>query len=167
MSWLWLTQTVPNVNWVKKAVQLRLRDQWIATWRSNLLAKSLCDNYRVIKVDYGMECYLVKLQKNMRIVLARLRTLNNKLPVNVGRYNGISRQNRLCNKCDVGAVGDEYHVLFVCTDRDILRLRARYLPEYFTHTPNNFKYISLMQNTNVKVLQNLSLFFKSVFNMFR
>ena len=40
MSWLWLSQQVPNVTWVKKAVQLRLRDQWIATWRSDLATES-------------------------------------------------------------------------------------------------------------------------------
>ena len=26
MSWLWLSQEVANVTWLKKAVQLRLRD---------------------------------------------------------------------------------------------------------------------------------------------
>ncbi len=40
MSWLWITQNVPNVMWGKKAVELRLKDQWITTWRSNIETKS-------------------------------------------------------------------------------------------------------------------------------
>ncbi len=108
MSWLWLTQGVPNVTWVKKAVQLRSRDQWIATWRSSLATKSLCNNYRMFKLDYGLESYIVKLQKTSRILLLTdLRTLTNKLLVNVGRYHGISKEDRICSKCDAGVVGDE------------------------------------------------------------
>ena len=165
MSWLWLTQDVINVTWVKKAVQLRLRDQWIANWRSNLATKSLCNNYRMFKLDYGMECYIEKLQKTSRIYVTKLRTLNNKLPVNVGRYHGVSREDRLCSKCDAGVVGDEYHVIFDCTDRDIVRLKGMYLSEFFTYRPTYFKYVSLMQSTSGKVLQNLSLFLKLVLNV--
>ncbi len=100
MSWLWLSQSVPNVIWVNEAVELRLRDQWITTWRSNIETKSLCSNYRIIKMNYGMEEYTVKMQKTSRILLTKLRTLNNKLPVNVGRYTGVTREDRICSKCD-------------------------------------------------------------------
>ena len=107
-----------------------------------------------------------KLLKTSRILLTKLRTLNNKLPINVGRHHEVRREDRLWSKCDAGVVGDEYHVLFDCTERDIVRLREIYLSEYFTYRPTYFKYISLMQSTNVKVLQNLSLFLKLVLNMF-
>ncbi len=67
VSWLWITQSVPNVMWVKKAIELRLKDQWITTWRSNIETKSLCSNYRIFKTNYGMEDYIVKMQKSDRI----------------------------------------------------------------------------------------------------
>ena len=121
----------------------------------------------MFKINYGLESYIVKLQKTSRILLTKLRTLNNKLPLNVGRYHGISREDRICSKCDAGVVGDEYHVLFDCTNSDIVRLRGMYLSGYFTHRSTYYKYIWLMQSTNVKVLQNLSLFIKFVLNMFR
>lgn len=167
MSWLWLTQTVPNVIWVKKAVELRLKDQWITTWRSNIETKSLCSNYRIIKLNYGMEDYILKMQKSNRILLTKLRTLNNGFPVNVGRYTGVPREDRICSKCDANAIGDEYHVLFICNNTDIVMLRARYIPEYFVCRPSYFKYTSLMQSTNVNILKNLSLFVKAVLSMFR
>ncbi len=59
MSRLWITQSVPNVMWVKKAVELRLKDHWITTWCTNTETKSLCSNYRIIKINYGMEDYTV------------------------------------------------------------------------------------------------------------
>ena len=88
-----------------------------------------------------MDCFIVKLQKASRLLITKLKTLNNKLPVNVGRHQGVSREDRLCSRCVVGVVGDEYHVLFDCNDRDIVRLRSMYLSEYFTHRPSYFKYV--------------------------
>ncbi len=167
MSWLWLSQEVPKVALAKKAVQLRMRDQWIASWRSNLATKSICNTYRMFKLDYGMECYIVKLQKTSRILFTKLRTLINTLPVDVDRYHNVSRGHRLCSKCDVDVVGDEYHVLFDCISSDIVRLRDMYLSEHFMQRATYFKYILLMQSTNVKVLQNLSLSLKSFVNMFK
>lgn len=62
----------------------------------------------MFKLDYGMESYIVKLQKTNGILLTKLRTLNNKLPVSVGRHHGVSREERLCNKCDAGGVGQRF-----------------------------------------------------------
>ena len=38
------------------------------------------------------------------------------LPINVelGRYNGIERQNRVCPSCNKGAVEDEIQIVFYC-----------------------------------------------------
>ncbi len=76
-----------------------------------------------------MEDYIVKMQKSNHILLTKLRTLNNRLPVNVGRYTGVFREDRTCSKCDANTVGDEYHVLLICNNTDIVMLRARYIPE--------------------------------------
>ena len=61
---------------------------------------------------YGMEEYLTKLRTKLRIVLGKLRTNNNRLPVIAGRYQNVPREERLCNKCEAGVVvGDKYHVV--------------------------------------------------------
>ncbi len=86
-------------------------------------------------MNYGTEEYIVKMQKTSRILLPKIKTLNNKLPVNVGRYTGVTRENRICSKCDADVVGDEYHVLFVCINTDIVMLRAMYIPEYRAWRP--------------------------------
>ncbi len=90
MSGMWLLQEVPNSRWVKKPVEQKLKDQWLVTWHHNSETKSLCSNYRMFKIDFGMEQYLKKLTKGDRILVAKFRTYNNRLPVNVGRYQGVS-----------------------------------------------------------------------------
>ncbi len=89
----------------------------------------------MFKIEFGMEQYLKKLTKGDRILVAKFRTCNNRLPVNVGRYQGVNREDRVCNKCGVGVVGDELHVLFECTDAETVRLRDKYIPNYYTNRP--------------------------------
>ncbi len=117
-------------------------------------------------MNYGMEEYIVKMQKTKRILLTKLRTLNNKLPFNVGRYTGATREGWISNKCNADAVGDEYHVLFVCNNTDIVMLRAMCIPEYYAYRPTYFKYDLLIQTTNVNILKNVILFVKAVLSMF-
>ena len=85
----------------------------------------------------------------------------------VDRYQGISREDRVCNKCDSGVVGDEFHVLFQCTDEEIVNLRNIYIPNYYTNRPTQFKYVSYMQSTNPSMIKNLSVFLSMVLRMFR
>ena len=114
-----------------------------------------------------MEEYIMKLNKARRIDLSKLRTGNNKLPVIVGRYNGVIREERYCGKCNSRQVGDEYHILLQCQNDIIVQLRNEYIPKYYTRNPNIFKFILLMQCQSVKVLNNLSQFCKQALKVFR
>ena len=167
MSGMWLLQEVPNTIWVKKAVEQRLKDQWIATWLNNLETKAICCNYKIVKMDYGVESYLTKMSKTDRITISKFRVCNNRLPVNVGRYEGINREDRVCTKCNAGAVGDEYHIILECTNEEIVRARHMYLKNYYINWPSRYKYSLLMQSQSVNVLKNLSLFLRKVLQMFR
>ncbi len=157
MSGIWLSQTVPNLMWFKRAVERRLKDQWITVWYQNLSIKSLCSNYRLFKCVYGLE-YLLKMAKSSRIVISRFRTSNNKLPVNVGRYTGVSREERICNKCNANVIVDEFHIILECTNEEITRLREMYVPSCYTIRPTYFKYVSLMQNSRINIFNNLVQF---------
>ncbi len=55
-----------------------------------------------------------------RILMAKFRTCNNRLPVYVGRYQGVRRDDSVCNKCGVSVVGDEFHVFFNARMRKLL-----------------------------------------------
>ena len=167
MSGAWLTQSVNNPNSFKKAIEIRLKDQWITTWNTNLIMKNICNSYRMYKVVYVMEEYLVKSSKKNRIMLSKLRACNNNLPIIEGRYRNISKEERICNMCENNFVGDEFHMLFVCQNENIVRLRNMYIPEYYKNRPSLYKYGLLIQTTSCKTLNNLALFLQAVFKMMR
>ena len=45
----------------------------------------------------------------------KLRIGNHKLLIETGRYDQISRDNRLCHRCGSNQIEDEFHLLFHCT----------------------------------------------------
>ncbi len=63
MYGMWLLQGFPNSRWVTKAVEQNLKDQWLVTWHHNFETKSLYSNYRMFKIDFGMEQCLKKVNK--------------------------------------------------------------------------------------------------------
>lgn len=77
MSRVWLAHNVANESWLKKSVELRLKDQWIARWRSNLSAKAICRDSPVYKRKYGFESFLTRLSRNNWIIVTKLRAITN------------------------------------------------------------------------------------------
>ncbi len=63
MSGMCFFQNAPNTTWARKAVEQKLKDQWLVTCH-NVQTRSLCSNYRMFKMVHGMEQYLGKLSKN-------------------------------------------------------------------------------------------------------
>ena len=53
-----MTQSIDN-----PAVEQRLRDIRIISWYSNLTSKVIFNTYKLYKEAYGMEKYLIKLNK--------------------------------------------------------------------------------------------------------
>ncbi len=104
--------------------------------------------------------------KSSRIIITRFRISNNKLPINVGRYTGVNREGRVCNKCNANVIGDEFHVILECTNEEIVRLREMYIPSYYTLRPAHFRYAALMQNSRIETSKNLALFFRSIAGLF-
>ena len=58
----------------------------------------------------------------LRGMISRWRLSNHDLKIDLGRYSGIPREERVCDKCDV--LENEQHVVFVC-DR-YREIRQRY-----------------------------------------
>ncbi len=166
MSGVWLSQNIINPTWFRLAIEQQLKDQWITKWNANITNKAICSSYRTYKFVYSVEEYLVKLEKQERIMICKLRASNNRLPVITGRHRNIDREDRICTKCNENMVGDEYHLLFVCQNEDIVQLRNRYISYYYRHNPTQYKYIMFMNNTNMKELKKLAYFLKKSLNMY-
>ena len=83
-----------NGKWLSKAVKLRLKDQYIQEWKTEVMNTDKCFNYRLYKVDFSFENYLVQMFPRHRNVVCKFRTLNHKLPIETGRYTNVPRHQR-------------------------------------------------------------------------
>ncbi len=154
---IWYSHQFPNVFYLGEIVKQRLQDQFIQFWRSEIWNSSKCTTYRCFKTDFEFENYLRFLPPALRIEFCRYRCSNHRLDIELGRYQGIPRNQRLCSKCQTGVVGDEFHHLMECTIyRD---LRSQYIPARFTERPNMLKLGNLF-NSSSKTITSLCKFIK-------
>jgi hypothetical protein len=70
--------------------------------------------YSLFKKKKGFEPYLSEIKNlSLRTKTTKLRLSNHKLMIEVGRHQGINKNNRFCPFCP-GHVEDENHFLFIC-----------------------------------------------------
>ena len=131
-------------------------------WQGDIEQKSSCTLYKMYKNTYGLEKYL-KLDKESRLYITKLRTNNNKLPIVLGRYNNIPRENRICQLCQSGEVGDEYHLILKCSNTMLQAYRELYLPLSLRNNPSVYKFCQLLNNVNELQLEKLAMFLKKAF----
>ena len=155
---VWLNPQMFQREWVKKAVDLRLTDMYKQEWQNMVNYKSSCNIYRTFKQSFEVEKYLLLLDCVDRINMSKFRCRNSKMPVVTLGYTGRNTpyEDRLCSKCNLGEIGDEFHFIFKCTA--FLTHRDNYLSQYYTRNPNMIKFAQLFQSTNVNVLKNLATF---------
>lgn len=77
------------------------------------------------------------------------------MPVTRDRYQNVPREERICDKYDPTALGDEYHVISVCNNQVIEQVRYEYIPQHILTVPNRSKFHLLMQWTSIKILKKL------------
>ena len=107
-------------------------------------------------VNFCQRPYMKLLVNGCTIPIIRFMTTNNKLPINVQRYEGIDRNDRLCTKCDLSDVGDEFHYLFICPYFN--HKRNELLPEKYIKRPNAIKFEKLINTQDKHVLLKLKHF---------
>ena len=74
-----------------------------------------------------------------RIMIAKFRCSNIKFPIETGRWNGVPKNERICNLCENG-IGDEFHYLFICEKQEIKSIREKFIPTYYTKYPNELNF---------------------------
>ena len=94
-----------------------LQNEYIKNWhntRKSLLSGKL-ETYLKVKTNFGFENYLT-IVKNVdyRKAIARLRISAHRLPIEIGRYSKVPRNERFCTKCSSNEIGDEAHFLLKC-----------------------------------------------------
>ena len=106
-----------------------------------------------------MEQYLTISDPTLRKTATALRLSCHKLPIEKGRYYGIIRENRLCEKCKM-AVGSEQHVILECFNpkltihRNIFLASLKNTINQITKLPRAelLKYILLFADKTIRLL---------------
>ena len=166
LTYLWNRQTV-SINVFKKIIKQRLKDQYIQTWSNDVNNNSICYNYRMYKDGFKFENYLISLDNPLRDSMMKFRFSNHKLPIQSQRFIGIEREERVCELCNTGEIGDEFHYLFKCNDERIVSEREKYLSKYYIHRPNVIKYHSLMNVKSFVKQKKLSRFIGFILKLFK
>ena len=158
MPYLWLSQNVSHmsISCFRLKVKQALRDVFLQNWYSHIDNDSIYTNYRMFKTSFVQEPYISLLPSTCVITLIRFRTTNNPLPVNTLRYERIQRNERVCAKCNIRDIGDEYHYILVCPF--FTPKRKECLSKVYQTNPNAIKYKMLLSNENKNVLLKLKHF---------
>ena len=158
LSNFWTNQMQINVNpmWFKAKVNRLLQDQFIQSFYSSLDNDPIYTNFRMFKTNFRRESAIFQLPKNYVISQIRFRTTNNNAPVNILRFTQTPRADRLCQKCNINDIGDEFHYLFVCSH--FQTQREQYIPKYFYNRPNSIKFEQISNSKDSKILLQLSKF---------
>ena len=114
--------------------------------------------YKLFKQhDLSIECYLLSdIPVYYKKCLTKYRTTNHRLPIEVGRWNNVIRNDRKCELCNLDEIGDEYHYLLVCSH--FSDTRSRYIDRTYYTYPNMYKFVNLITTTDNNVLLKLCKF---------
>lgn len=158
-SGFWNDQNVTgSIEWFKTTLRIRLRDQFIQTWASQIFNSTKCSNYRMFKENFEFEKYLLQLPPRLRLIMSKFRCRNHRLPIETATFSVDNDPN--CTRCNLTEPGDEFHYLFKCpaftTDR------KKYLKPYCYKRPSTLKFSSLM-HTNGLELNKLAKFIQIIY----
>jgi hypothetical protein len=160
LSYIWLYQNCISEKWLSNVVKMNLIDKFKQTWSISVDNSPKALNYRLYKKGVSFENDLDILKDKDLFLLCRFRTSNHRLPIEIGRWQNINRENRVCNLCQGRELGDEFHYLFECTE--FIHDRARLIPQKYRCSPNTVKYCALMCSNSVVELSKLCKFIKIV-----
>ena len=82
-------------------------------WYSKIDNGGIYKIYRTVKTSFHRSHYIHVLNNYCATAIGRFLTTNNNLPVNTDRYKEVDRADRLCIKCNLKDIGDEFHYVFV------------------------------------------------------
>lgn len=103
---------IVNQKWVITAVKQRLRDQFIKIGRlkSVIHQRELHTEFLNQILDMKKK-YLDVLPLKFRKIIAKFRTSNHDLPIELGRWDGTPINERTCPLCKTNRIADEFRYL--------------------------------------------------------
>jgi hypothetical protein len=115
--------------------------------------------YRTFKHKIHMEKYLTVINdKNLRKNISRLRISALNLHIETGRHRCPRKtpiNERLCESCESGEIGDEIHTIIACEKFEI------HSEKFINLSPQN-KFKHIMGSVNDQIITNLALYLKEI-----
>ena len=156
LDFLWNNENVSRLQ--LNSVIDRLHDQYLQGFYAELHNSSKLSTYNEIKKKcFTTKKYLtcVKNAKH-RIALTRFRCSAHKLAIEEGRFRNSERNVRLCTKCNMQTIENEYHFLMACPLYS--EIRNEFLLRCYCVWPTQQKFINLMTSTQQSILRKSSKF---------
>ena len=121
------TSDIKEVEYQISILKKTLFNKFVKHWekeRMDLINQSSkLDIFHQVKTEFCTSKYLGEpLFPSHRIALSRIRLSDHKFPIETGRYDNTSREQRVC-PFGCGCIGNEYHYLFECTQPFIKKAR--------------------------------------------
>lgn len=137
MSNIWHIQFADK--WVSKSVELKLQDQYINSYVCQISVYPQ-RGYVIefLKQKLSLKTILIFYPFNHLYTLCKFRCGSHRLPIETGRWQGITRDNRVCHLIDSNDIGNEYHYVMIC--HSMKADRKKILSEYFWKYPNTCKF---------------------------
>ena len=167
LSGIWNSQSLPaSRECFRQSIKVRLRDQFIHQWITEINKSRKCIIYRTFKTTFTFENYLISLPRKLEIIFTKFRCRNHRLPIETGCRERVLRDTRVCTRCDIAprAIGDEFHYLFV-SDFFKTEIIELLLKQYHT-SPSTLKLHTLLNITSGNILRNLCTFISKIMNSF-
>ena len=146
---------------------VQVNDIYKQNWNDNLSRSPRADFYRSYKRNFALSPFLeIVTIKSHRVALTRLLTSSHRLRIETGRWERPTpppRHQRLCQYCK--KMDDEYHFVIEC--KLVNSLRIKLIPKYYWEHPSMFKFISLLNSENEKILLRLAEFTKKGFEIIK
>ena len=149
----------------KKAVKLRIADQFKNKWHEEVFTSSNCTIYRVFKQEIRLEAFLKVLPKNLALKMLKFRCRNTRFPVVTENYVNEPVANAKCNKCDKGMLCDELHLILECDS--FCNDRFLYLGKRSFNQFNTQVFAKLLMDNDPKRLVKLAKFMSVIMSAFK
>ena len=122
-----------------------LKNFYINYWKEQIQQGGNRDKLRTfkkIKTSLDPEKYIFEVNNiKHRQAVTKLRISAHRLPVEVGRYNNIPYQERICSHCDLNEVGNEQHYLMQCANTKFSVIRTNFITNLF-RTNYSFRFFN-------------------------
>ena len=164
-SWTCSQHFVGSRSTLLSFVECMLKSKYTESWKNDVHNAPKCVYYRIFKTQHVLENYLCTLPEKYVNYIVNYRMCNNRLPVETGRWVGLERNQRVCNLCNNGDIGDEFHYIFRCSyfsDK-----RKRYIGFLNLMNANTLDFAKIMCEQDTNILTKLCIFVNIVMQHFR